>query len=222
MCSPASFIIVKGQPPVWSKYTESHTEIRKEFGLPENTDTLTANVQVELSPENGDLKTPIKNWVFRVDQDRLPTWWDANEAEIATRKEIKKWAKQKLITKDCAELRDGQFYVVGGTISQVLGGTISQVSGGTISQVWGGTISQVSGGTISQVSGGTISQVWGGTISQVSGGTISQVWGGTISQVWGGQVIVYTATNPNILKSSKAVMIDRSGKGVVCHVGKDA
>lgn len=36
MCEEASFIIVKGHRAVWSPYTDSHSEIRRERGPPEN------------------------------------------------------------------------------------------------------------------------------------------------------------------------------------------
>ena len=165
MCKPASFIIVNGQPPKWSVNTENHTGIRKEHGVPENTDTLTASVQVEITPPDGDLQNPIKDWIFKVNQDRLPKWWDASEAEVAVRVELKKWAAKKLIKKDIDVISEGQFYLCGGNISAVRGGTISAV--------------------------------------------------------WDGQIIVYTRTDPNILKTSQAVMIDRCKKNIVVYIGAD-
>ena len=159
MCKPASMIVVKGQPPFWSKKTESHTEIRKEFGLPENTDTLIANVQVEITPPNGDFAAPLKDWVFRTDQDLLPKWWDAKEAEAAVRKELKAWAKCKLIRHgEKRDVNDGDciIAVCGGTVNAVCGGTVNEVWGGTVNEVWGGTVNAVCGGTVNAVRGGTV------------------------------------------------------------------
>lgn len=119
MCKPASFVVVKGEPPKWSKYSDSHEVIRKEHNLPHNTDTRIVNVQVEITPPDGDMTRPIKEWTFATDQDRFPAWWDAKAAESEVRKELKTWIAQKVITKNCAELRDGEYYVIGAKIESV-------------------------------------------------------------------------------------------------------
>ena len=144
MCKAASFIVVKGEPPKWSRKSDSHEVIRDEHKLPHNTDTLTANVQVEITPPNEtDYETPLSKWVFRVDQDRLPKWWDAKEAEAAVRKELKEWAKAKLVRAgEKRDVNDGDFVhaVCGGTVNAVCGGTVNEVWGGTVNEVWGGTV----------------------------------------------------------------------------------
>ena len=61
-----------------------------------------------------------------------------------------------------------------------------------------------------------------GTIQSVEGGTIQYVEGGTIQYVYGGTIQIYRPgiIDPAILKSSNAVLIDRSGPVPVCYVGK--
>jgi len=252
-------IITRGHKVHWSKNTESHHEIISELGLRE-TDARgdVCLVPVEIYPDNGKLDTPLgKKWKFYVDVDdigrEIPDWFDAEKAEAACRAALKDWKEQKVITKDTAVLKGGQFYVYGGIIRSVYGGTIESVRGGIIEYVYGGIIMHVSGGIIRSVhggiiqhvrggmiqhvyggiikyvyggiikyvSGGIIKSVSGGTIKSVRGGIIESVRGGTIQSVRGGTIIVYTRTDPSILKTSKAVMIDRSGDAVKCIVGKD-
>jgi len=272
LCKPASLVVTRNGKVFWSKYSDKHEEIIKEFKLHEGTGGLTDNanfVRVEISPKDGNLNTPVKNWKYNLDQDVHPDWYDAKKVETACRKELKAWQKQKVITRDCAVLKNGEYYIYGGTIQSVEGGTIQSVEGGkiqyvrrgTIQHVYGGTIQYVYGGTIQHVIGGTIQSIYGGkiqyvdggtiqyvrrgTIQYVDGGTIQYVYGGTIQSVRGGtiqsveggtiqyvrggtivkvksgNVIVYTSVNPNILTSSKAVMIDWSGNDVKVYVGKD-
>jgi len=128
--------------------------------------------------------------------------------------------------------------VHGGTIESVYAGTIKSVYAGTIEYVYAGTIESVHGGTIEYVDGGTIKSVYAGTIEYVRGGMIEYVSGGTIKSVEGGTIkyvngklptqitgnatiISYGSLSKDILASSKAVLIDRSGCVVVCHVGVD-
>lgn len=215
MCRPASLIVEeKNKRAVWSKYTNSHTEIRKELELPENTHQRIYNVAVEISPDDGDLNTPINDWVFRVDQDILPDWWDAEEAEKVVRRALVDWAASWLVTGEAEHTKNRTVFVLnGGTVQKVL-------SGGTVQEVWaGGTVQDVlSGGTVREVlSGGTVQKVW-------DGGTVQAVWdGGTVQEVWdGGTVQAYTRLPLSILKAEGAVLVDRSGDSVVCHVFEEA
>jgi len=215
MCKPASFVVTRNGKVFWSKYTDSHEAIIKEFELNEGSGAFTDNanfVRVEICPtEENKLNTPIKDWVYNLDQQDPPDGYDAKECEKSCRLELKKWHKQKIITKSCAELKDGQFYVYGNaTIESVYGNaTIEYVSGNaTIESVYdNATIKSVYGNaTIKYVSDNA-------TIKSVSGNaTMVKIEGSATA-------IVYKAVDPKCLQSSTAVMIDRSGKGVKVFVG---
>ena len=48
-------------------------------------------VRIEIVPQWGIKKiNDLSSWEFRVDQDNLPDWWNAKEAEIAVRESLKK------------------------------------------------------------------------------------------------------------------------------------
>lgn len=84
MCRFASFVITKGFKAFWSKTEDSHSEIRREHGLPENGIGGITSVQVEYTPEED--KAPSIDqlkWNFRVDQDKLPDWWNEADAKSA-------------------------------------------------------------------------------------------------------------------------------------------
>ena len=155
MCNAASFVLVKNRV-FWSKKTDSHAEIIKEFSLCESIRNESAHtcevcvLKVEITPPREHAyDAPLNEWVFRVDQDIMPKWFDAIADEKRARGALEEWAKARLI-------RNGENRSVndGDCIHAVCGGTISAVRGGTISEVCGGTILSVCGGTISAVRGG--------------------------------------------------------------------
>ena len=127
MCNPCSMVVAKGPKAYWSKVNESHTAIRKEHGMPENG-LRPVNVQIEITPPNGnDFETPLDEWVFNVDQDQLPGWWNAEDAEKECRSELEEWAKVRLVR--AGEKRDVK---EGENVVAVCGGTVNEVRGGTV------------------------------------------------------------------------------------------
>ena len=134
MCRPASFIATKGKI-WWSKKTDSHEEIINEFKLHQDGALGPNIVRLEIVPPNEhDFDKPLNEWVYKVDQDLIPEWYDAVKYEKSARKALKDWAKAKLILPGdkIAEFKEGWAILCGGTISAVWGGTISAVRGGTI------------------------------------------------------------------------------------------
>jgi len=96
MCSPASFIVTK--PKVfWSTKSDSHEDIIKEFELVEIVHDKITFVRVEITPPDNDFNAPLKTWTFKTDQDILPDWYDAKDAEKRVRAELKKWLAARVV-----------------------------------------------------------------------------------------------------------------------------
>jgi hypothetical protein len=97
MCKYASFVLTKDQI-FWSKKSESHEEIIRENSLCEcDSSRIRINiVRVEISPVKvwGDLS----RWVYKVDQDNVPEWYDAKECEARTRKALAKKVDKQLLS----------------------------------------------------------------------------------------------------------------------------
>jgi hypothetical protein len=239
MCEPASFVVTKKRV-FWSKRSDSHEDIVDEFKLKERDARKNYTfVRVEIVPPNRDYSLPFSKWIYKLDQDLKPDWYDAKDVEKRCRMHLKDWRKAKVImpTQKVKEVNFRHLVAVYGTIGSVSGGTIGSVYGGTIGSVYGGTIGSVRGGTIEYVRGGTIRYVYGGTIESVYGGTIEYVRGGTIEYVRGGTIgyvyggfpktvkgnctiINYGSLTKDILASSQAVLVDRSKSTVKCYAGK--
>jgi len=181
MCEPASMVVTKTKV-YWSKNTESHHEIIKEFNLKEqNVRGEYILVPIEIIPPHKDFRLPLSKWKFKIDYNDyyrdLPKWWDTIKAEKQVRLELKKWLKAKiLMPKKSVELIEtGQKVAIYGEVKCVRGSaTIDRVEGkATIDCVEGSaTIKYVLGSaTIDRVGGkATIKYVEGSaTIKYVEG-----------------------------------------------------
>ena len=149
MCNPASFAITKTGRVLWSKKTDSHSEIIAEHKLREDrrgssgepTDTLF--VKVEINPPklaNGQFNfaAPLSKWQYVLDESRAPDWYDAKKVERIARTALKDWAKSKLHLKGHRVVQDGDTVFICGGTAEVKGGKVVMMCGGTISAVRGG------------------------------------------------------------------------------------
>jgi len=247
MCTEASFVLTKDRT-FWSKTTDSHEGIISEYRLHADGAGGPNIVRVEVTPAGGDYTLPVDQWVYRVDQDDLPDWYEAAECEARVREALPAWVESKLVLPGETRNVKAGGYVArvygtvqavydggtvqavydGGTVQAVYdGGTVQDVRcGGTVQEVWnGGTVQKVwSGGTVEVVwNGGTVQKVWnGGTVQRVFG-TVQKVYnGGLVEVVYGGGVVVAYTKLPDIrLMSPTAVLLDRSESGkVVMLTGK--
>lgn len=119
MCQEASFVLTK--PKVyWSRFTDSHEEIIKEFGL--HADGVANGVngpsilRVEVRPPNGDMTRPPAEWEFVVDQDIMPEWFDAKRDSDRTRAALIDWIAANVISSSCYLVTEGRVFIVGDAI----------------------------------------------------------------------------------------------------------
>jgi len=86
MCEFASFVLDKTHE-YYLQTSDSHTDIIEHYKLremhPNGLDAAILKVEITPPPENR--KAPIDQWNFRIDQDIMPTWFDAADAETRTR-----------------------------------------------------------------------------------------------------------------------------------------
>ena len=205
MCNPASFVLTKDRV-FWSKKTDSHDKIINEYSLcesirnesPATCEACTLKVEI-VPPSKNAFDAPLNEWIFLIDQDIMPKWFDAVADEKRARDVLVEWAKSKLIRSgENRDVNEGDCILAicggvvseirGGTVSKICGGTVSKIYGGTVSEICGGTVSSICGGTVSEICGGTVSLIWGGTVSSIYGGTVSKIYGGTVSSIFGGTV----------------------------------
>ena len=77
MCNPISAVLTKES--VYFGDTDSHEAIIEQHGLHEGLPTAPNFVRVEVRPPNGDTTAPVEQWVYHLDQDVLPVWYDEQD-----------------------------------------------------------------------------------------------------------------------------------------------
>ena len=115
----------------WSKTSDSHEDIIEEFELGNLDREFSMNlVRVEIVPPGDDYQLPISEWVYKVDQDILPEWYDAEKCEERARIALNDWIAEKVVMAGqiVEELTTYKLFVFG-TVQKVL-------DGGTVQEVW--------------------------------------------------------------------------------------
>jgi len=117
MCSPASFIVTKDKV-FWSKRSDSHEDIIREFDLCVDGIDRPKIVRVEITPPDNNFRIPLEDWQLHIDEvvislDLLPSWFNMDDVSKRTREALKKWADSKLIIDENKTIYDQQAYVFG-------------------------------------------------------------------------------------------------------------
>lgn len=118
MCKPASMILTR-ERVYWSRETDSHEEIVKEFNLNDDWSygQVPRIVRVEIVPPRTDghldFAAPAYEWVFHLDQKEIPRWYDKVEVEERTRQALLEWIEAKVVTGGKYYLDRGEVYACG-------------------------------------------------------------------------------------------------------------
>ena len=218
MCYPASLIVTK-QGVKWSRKTDSHEDIIREFGLKDEVANKITLVRVEITPPNGDMRTPIEQWVYKVDQGLLPDWYEKNPEkwEAEARAALADWYAAKVFLSGFHEIRDGQCWAYGS--SQVKAYGSSQVKAYGSSQVKAYGSSQVTACDSSQVKACDSSQVTAYGSSQVKACGSSQVTACDSSQVTACGSSQVTACDSSQVKAYGSSQVKACGSSQVKACG---
>ena len=91
MCKLKSGLLFKDR--VFLPDYDSHDKMLDELGIEDNyIGASNTFVRFEVCPdENGSVFTDPKDWIYKVDQDILPDWYDEIDGENRAREAVKKW-----------------------------------------------------------------------------------------------------------------------------------
>ncbi len=100
MCKFASFVLTKDQE-FYDETGDLHSEIISQNNLHEWGTHGPNIVKIEITPVDKIKKWPsLKAWVFKIDQDILPNWADAETCEKRTRAALARRSKKGFKTVD--------------------------------------------------------------------------------------------------------------------------
>ena len=130
MCKFASFVLTKDDV-LWLPDDDSHENIISEHNLHADGVRGTNILRVEINPSDTQTDfTDYASWVYRIDQDTRPAWFDDERDEKRTREELVVRAK-------------AGFILIGATIGEVTPAWIAPyikkhrgIFGGDL-EVWG-------------------------------------------------------------------------------------
>jgi hypothetical protein len=226
----------------WAGASESHEDIIRHAGL--RDEALPPDIlRVEIVPPNGDMRRPLDEWEYVVDQDVMPAWYVREVDEPRARAALPTWCAACVIAGgDHVSPSPTTRYVVGGTVQAVSGGVVRAVYGGVVRAVSdGGVVQAVSGGgvvravygggVVRAVSGGGVVRAVsdGGVVQAVSDGVVRAVYGGGVVQaVYGGGVVQAVSGGGTVITYARGGVVCIEGSGVVvdrsyspprCYVG---
>lgn len=96
MCRPASMIVLKDRV-VWG-FCDGHEELIERNKLCESGVRGTNLVRVEITPPGGDYSASPDKWVYCLDQDLLPDWYEPKGAEARVRKALEDWLDARVFS----------------------------------------------------------------------------------------------------------------------------
>jgi len=120
MCDHAAAIVTKTNVH-WCE-TPSHTDMIKKLGLRDDTESPDF-VRVQIVPPDLDYRLPCERWLFQLDQDFRPDWYNREEVESAVRAKLPEWRTRSVVMPgERREKHDGGLIVACyGEIGRVIG-----------------------------------------------------------------------------------------------------
>ena len=95
MCNAFSCIVLKSRKVIWKLGTDSHDDLLKSAGIADDTKdpAKITFCRIEISPKNRDYLNPDAKYLFKIDTDIVPTWWEERYEKSAWLA-FQKWKKQ--------------------------------------------------------------------------------------------------------------------------------
>ena len=113
MCRLKSGILLRGR--VYVPDHDSHDQMLKELGIQDDYVGASKKfVRFELSPKDGNLLTDVNTWAMTVDQDIVPSWFDADREKYdgIIVDAVREWAEKHIIKEGKHEKSEGIYYLI--------------------------------------------------------------------------------------------------------------
>ena len=121
MCKPASGILTK-DAVFFSEIGDSHEQVIDEHKLNADGARGPNIVRFEITPPDGNYSLPLDQWVYRVDQDVMPEWYDAARDKPRALAMLPAWAAAHIVDSGEHKCGAGRSLVAIGTARVVQSG----------------------------------------------------------------------------------------------------
>ena len=231
MCRFKSGIILKNKIVIAPEDNESHSDLLESLGIKD--DYIGASktfVRAELVPKKDDewwidpAEKPEK-WVFVVDQDIIPDWFDKETHEKEFRESVCDWwRKHVLVDKKLEELKTGFYRLKRCEVKKLLNDVRVMLDSSQVGEMWGS--SQVGEMCDSSQVGemcdsSQVGKMWGSSqVGKMWGSSqVGEMWGRSqVGEMWGSSQVGEMLDSSQVGK-----MCDSSQVGEMCgssQVGK--
>jgi hypothetical protein len=142
--------------------TDAHEEIIKEYKLVEMMGEEPNFVRVEISPENGDMTIDLDKWVYKLDQDIKPRWYEKENVEARTRTALKEWADaRRFVSRDAGTITDGSIYLFGSSTVVAMGSSKVVAMGSSTVEARGSSKVEARDSSTVEAWGSSTVEAWG-------------------------------------------------------------
>ena len=140
MCRFKSGIIFKTRCVVAPGENDSHSDLLRELNIEDTyTNASRMFVRAELVPENNEWWTDPAEWMFVVDQDVTPDWYDTDPGkyEEEFRQAVKAWwGEHVLVDKKIDELSSGYYRLKRCKVKKLLNDVKVYLDSSTVGEMW--------------------------------------------------------------------------------------
>ena len=156
MCRFKSGIILKNRCVVAQGSNDSHTDLLESLNIEDTRENaMRTFVRAELIPPNNKWWTDTDTWIFNVDQDITPDWFDIDKKryEDEFRTAVKEWCKEHvLIDKKIDELSGGYYLLKRCEVKKLLKDVKVMCDSSTVQVMYGSsTVQRMYGSSTVQV-----------------------------------------------------------------------
>ena len=230
MCRFKSGIILKNKIVIAPEDNESHSDLLESLGIKD--DYIGASktfVRAELVPKKDDewwidpAEKPEK-WVFVVDQDIIPDWFDKETHEKEFRESVCDWwRKHVLVDKKLEELKTGFYRLKRCEVKKLLNDVRVMLDSSQVGEMWGSSqVGEMWGS--SQVGvmldSSQVGEMWGSSqVGEMWGSSqVGKMWGSSqVGEMWGssqvGEMCGSSQVGEMFGSSQVGVMLDSSQVG---------
>ena len=188
MCRDRSGIILKHKIVIAPGYDNSHSNLLDDLGIEDNYINASKTfVRAELIPVNDEWwRNPEEEpeaWMFNVDQDITPDWFDRVEHEKLFREAVAEWWREHVIVdRKIENLSSGYYKLKRCEVKRLLGDVIVYLDSSQVGEMSGS--SRV--GTMWDSS--QVGEMWGSSqVGEMRGSSqVGEMWGSSqVGEMWG-------------------------------------
>ena len=185
MCEFASIVLIKEQA-FWA-LVDSHEEIIRKHGLHADGVGGPNVLRVEICPPSLDgvgLRAPLAEWTYRVDQDIMPEWADAERDEERARLALAELVAERVIVDrtHIKKITEGVYYLIhNATVDAMGNATVDARDNATVTAMGNATVDARDNATVDARDNATVDAMGNATVTAMGNATVDAMGNATVT-----------------------------------------